>query len=158
MRFTVKAKLASTFGVVILLSMIAGGVAYLKLNDTVATTEHLSARAARLAKVGDMQASVLLQVRAEKNAILAPTDAEQDKFASQIVEQREHVQKIKDEAYVGASEAGKKMLDVFSAAYANANTVQDQTLKLTKQDKARATDHSMRVRLPSVIGCRCMVP
>jgi len=143
MRFTVKAKLASTFGVVILLSMIAGGVAYLKLNDTVATTEHLSARAARLAKVGDMQASVLLQVRAEKNAILAATDAEQDKFASQILELREHVQKIKDEAYVGASEAGKKMLDVFSAAYANANTVQDQTLKLTKQDKARATDHSM---------------
>src|SRR5581483_1136597 len=138
MRFTVKAKLASTFGVVILLSMIAGGVAYLKLNDTVATTEHLSARAARLAKVGDMQASVLLQVRAEKNAILASTEAEQEKFGSQIIELREHVQKIKDEAYVGASEAGKKMIDVFASAYVSANTVQDQTLKLARQDKAKA--------------------
>src|SRR4051794_36197268 len=70
MRFTVKAKLASAFGVVILLSMIAGGVAYLKLNDTVSTAEHLSARAGRLAKVGELQEAVLLQVRAEKNTIL----------------------------------------------------------------------------------------
>ena len=71
MRFTVKAKLASAFGIVILLSMIAGGVAYMKLNDMVVTAEHLSARAGRLAKVGELQEAVLLQVRAEKNTILA---------------------------------------------------------------------------------------
>jgi len=35
MRFTVKAKLASAFGVVILLSMIAGAVGYMKLADMV---------------------------------------------------------------------------------------------------------------------------
>ncbi|QOZ47356.1 methyl-accepting chemotaxis protein [Bradyrhizobium sp. CCBAU 53340] len=143
MRFTVKAKLASAFGLVILLSMIAGGVAYLKLNETVLTTEHLSARAARLAEVADMQASVLLQVRAEKNAILAASEADQDRFAGQIAELREHVIKIKDEAYNGASEAGRKMLDAFGAAYANANTVQDQTIKMIRQDRAKATDHSM---------------
>jgi len=55
MRFTVKAKLASAFGVVILLSMVAGGVAYLKLNDMAGTTEHLTARAGRLAKVADLR-------------------------------------------------------------------------------------------------------
>ena len=33
MRFSVKAKLASTFGVVTILSLITGGVAYNKLNS-----------------------------------------------------------------------------------------------------------------------------
>jgi methyl-accepting chemotaxis protein len=49
MRFTVKAKLASAFGVVILLSMIAGGVAYVKLSDMASTTEGLVAAAGRIA-------------------------------------------------------------------------------------------------------------
>ncbi|WP_298875842.1 methyl-accepting chemotaxis protein [uncultured Bradyrhizobium sp.] len=149
MRFTVKAKLASAFGVVILLSMIAGGVAYLKLNDTVSTTEHLSARAARLAKVAELQESVLLQVRAEKNTILAATEADQDKFIGQISQMRERALKIKDEAYAGASEAGRKMLDAFGVAYASSNAVQDQTLRMAKQDKLKAADHSMNEGLKS---------
>ncbi|MEY9882983.1 methyl-accepting chemotaxis protein [Bradyrhizobium sp. USDA 329] len=142
MRFTVKAKLAGAFGVVILLSMIAGGVAYLKLNDMVATAEHLSARAGRLAKVGELQEAVLLQVRAEKNTILA-AEADQDKFIGQIAQLRERAMKVKDEVYSSASETGRKLIDTFAVAYANSNAVQDQTLALAKQDKARATERSM---------------
>ncbi|ULK95917.1 methyl-accepting chemotaxis protein [Bradyrhizobium sp. I71] len=142
MRFTVKAKLASAFGIVILLSMIAGGVAYLKLNDMVATAEHLSARAGRLAKVGELQEAVLLQVRAEKNTILA-AEADQGKFIGQIAQLRERAMKIKDEVYSSASETGRKMIDTFAVAYANSNAVQDQTLALAKQDKAKATERSM---------------
>ncbi|MEY9182595.1 methyl-accepting chemotaxis protein [Bradyrhizobium sp. USDA 326] len=142
MRVTVKAKLATAFGVVILLSMIAGGVAYLKLNDMVATAEHLSARAGRLAKVGELQEAVLLQVRAEKNTILA-AEADQDKFIGQIAQLRERAMKVKDEVYSSASETGRKMIETFAIAYANSNAVQDQTLALAKQDKARATERSM---------------
>ncbi|WP_448041460.1 methyl-accepting chemotaxis protein [Bradyrhizobium liaoningense] len=142
MRFTVKAKLAAAFGVVILLSMIAGGVAYLKLNDMVATAEHLSARAGRLAKVGELQEAVLLQVRAEKNTILA-AEADQGKFIGQIAQLRERAMKVKDEAYSSASETGRKLIETFAVAYANSNAVQDQTLALAKQDKARATERSM---------------
>src|SRR5689334_8324307 len=138
MRFTVKAKLASAFGVVILLSMIAGGVAYLKLNDMAGTTEHLSARAARLARVAELQEHALLQVRAEKNAILATDPVAQDKFIAQIAQSREEVSKVKEEVYRGASEAGKKLIDAFAVAYSHANTVQDETLKLAKVDKAKA--------------------
>ena len=142
MRFTVKAKLATAFGVVILLSMIAGGVAYLKLNDMVATAEHLSARAGRLAKVGELQEAVLLQVRAEKNTILA-AEADQDRFIGQIAQLRERAMKVKDEVYSSASETGRKLIDTFAVAYANSNAVQDQTLALAKQDKAKATERSM---------------
>jgi len=149
MRFTVKAKLASAFGVVILLSMIAGAVAYLKLNDTVSTTEHLSTRAARLAKVSELQQSVLLQVRAEKNAILAASETDQEKFVGQIIQLRETAQKIKDETYAGASEAGKKMIDAFAVAYAASNTVQDETIRMAKQDKVKAAEHSMNQGLKS---------
>ncbi|AWM05813.1 methyl-accepting chemotaxis protein [Bradyrhizobium symbiodeficiens] len=142
MRFTVKAKLASAFGVVILLSMIAGGVAYFKLNDMVTTAEHLSARAGRLAKVGELQEAVLLQVRAEKNTILA-SDAEQDKFIGQIAQLRERALRVKDEVYASASETGRKMIETFATAYANSNNVQDQTLALAKHDRAKATERSM---------------
>ncbi|RTM04791.1 MAG: methyl-accepting chemotaxis protein [Bradyrhizobiaceae bacterium] len=142
MRFTVKAKLACAFGIVILLSMIAGGVAYLKLNDMVTTAGHLSARAGRLAKVGELQEAVLLQVRAEKNTILA-ADADQDKFIAQITHLRERASKVKDEVFASASETGRKMIEKFAAAYANANNVQDQTLALAKHDRAKATERSM---------------
>jgi len=125
MRFTVKAKLASAFGVVILLSMVAGGVAYLKLNDMAGTTEHLTARAGRLAKVADLQEQVLLQVRAEKNAILALDAVAQDRFIAQIAQSREDALKVKDEAYKGATEAGRKLIDAFAAAYSHGNVVQD---------------------------------
>jgi len=142
MRFTVKAKLASAFGVVILLSMVLGGVAYLKLNDMVATAEHLSARAGRLAKVAELQETVLLQVRAEKNTILA-AEADQEKFIGQIAQLRERAMKVKDEVYASASETGKKMIETFATAYAHSNSVQDLTLALAKQDKAKATERSM---------------
>jgi methyl-accepting chemotaxis protein len=143
MRFTVKAKLASAFGVVILLSMIAGGVAYLKLNGMTATTENLSARGSRLAKVADLQEQVLLQVRAEKNAILAIDSVAQDRFITQIARSREDALKLKDEAYKGASEAGKKLIDAFAAAYSHGNAVQDETLKMAKVDRTKAAEHSM---------------
>jgi len=142
MRFTVKAKLASAFGVVILLSMIAGGVAYTKLSGLAATTGSLSARASRLARVAELQQNVLMQVRAEKNTILA-TDADQDRFISQISQTRDSTLKLKDEVYSGASEAGRKLIDVFAAAYARSNAVQDETLKMAKQDRSKAGAHSM---------------
>jgi len=143
MRFTVKAKLASAFGVVILLSMVAGGVAYLKLNDMAGTTEHLTARAGRLAKVADLQEQVLLQVRAEKNAILALDAVAQDRFIAQIAQSREDALKVKDEAYKGATEAGRKLIDAFAAAYSHGNVVQDETLRMAKVDRTKAAEHSM---------------
>jgi methyl-accepting chemotaxis protein len=142
MRFTVKAKLASAFGVVILLSMVAGGVAYTKLTGLAGTTEHLSSRASRLARVAELQQNVLMQVRAEKNTILA-ADADQDKFISQIGQIRDSTLKLKDEIYNGASDAGRKLIDSFAAAYAHSNVVQDETLKMAKQDRGKAGAHSM---------------
>ena len=49
MRFTVKAKLACAFGVIIVLSAVAGTMAYTKLGDMVFGMNDLVARAGRIA-------------------------------------------------------------------------------------------------------------
>ena len=87
MRFTVKAKLASAFGLVIVLSMVAGGVAYVKLGDMMATADSMVLRAKRMEKAMEVEKDILVQLRAEKNAILA-TDSEIELAAVQLREQR----------------------------------------------------------------------
>jgi len=100
MRFTVKAKLASAFGAVIILSMITGGLAYVKLNQLAATSADLVARASRLDKANDIQTSILYQVQAEKNVIIASTDADIAKFAAEIKKSREEATRTEAEVIV----------------------------------------------------------
>jgi methyl-accepting chemotaxis protein len=143
MRLTVKSKLAGAFGVVILLSMVAGGVAYVKLSEMIATAEQLVARAGRGEQAGELEKGILLQVRAEQNVVLANSDAEAEKFLAEIVKLRDSEIKMKDEVHALASETGKKLLERFAAAYASMNAVQDQTIKLAKLDKGKAAENSM---------------
>ncbi|RTM04793.1 MAG: methyl-accepting chemotaxis protein [Bradyrhizobiaceae bacterium] len=142
MRFTVKAKLASAFGLVIILSAVAGGVAYLKLGDMMATADSMVMRAKRMERAAEIEKTILLQLRAEKNAILG-TDAEAQQFAADAAKRRDEAVKTRDEVYALASEAGKKLLDGFSGAYAKMNAYQEETIRLARTDKAKATERSM---------------
>ena len=63
MRLTVKAKLASAFGAVLALSMLTGGVAYLKLSALTETSKDLVSRADRIDKADAMKEVLLKQVR-----------------------------------------------------------------------------------------------
>ncbi|HVX78207.1 MAG TPA: methyl-accepting chemotaxis protein [Bradyrhizobium sp.] len=143
MRFTVKAKLACAFGVVIVLSAIAGGVAYMRLSATIATTESIVARAGRMDKATELEKDILQQVRAE-NSYLLTSGAEAEQYTAEIVRDRETTMKAREEIYAKASEEGRKLLDSFSAAYAKANAYEDDTLKLAKTDKAAAAERSMK--------------
>ncbi|MFC0242232.1 methyl-accepting chemotaxis protein [Rhodopseudomonas telluris] len=142
MRFTVKAKLASGFGLVILLTAIAGGLAYMKLSEMTATTESLTAAAARLDKASHLNEMVLQQIRAEKNAILASSDAEVDRYIAEIGTIRTKLTQLRDEIHAVATENGKKILDKFSAAYLRLNGSEDQALRFAKTDKPKATELS----------------
>ena len=142
MRLTVKSKLAGAFGVVILLSMVTGGLAYVKLSEIIAVAGNLVSRADRIAKSGDIMADVLLQIRAEKNMILAESDAESDKFSAEILAIRASAAKTRDEIYAVATEDGRKLLDRFSLAASDMNKVQDETLRLARLDKAKGAEHS----------------
>ena len=142
MRFTVKAKLASAFGVVLLLSMAAGGLAYVKLTEMIETADSLVSRANRMERAAELEKGILLQVRAEKNLIMAP-ESEADRFLAEIAKQRESLLKLKEEIQAVASPEGKKLLDNFAGAYARMNAVEDDALKAARTDKTRATERSM---------------
>ncbi|MDF0516784.1 methyl-accepting chemotaxis protein [Bradyrhizobium yuanmingense] len=142
MRFTVKAKLASAFGVVLLLSMAAGGLAYVKLSEMIDIADSLVSRSGRMERAAEIEKGILLQVRAEKNLILAP-ESEADRYIAEIAKQREVLLKLKDEIHAAASPEGKKLLERFGVAYAHMNAVQDEALKTARTDRAKAAERSM---------------
>ncbi|MDH6262900.1 methyl-accepting chemotaxis protein [Bradyrhizobium sp. BR13661] len=141
MRFTVKAKLASAFGVVLLLSMAAGGLAYVKLSEMIDTADNLVSRAGRMDRAAEIEKGILLQVRAEKNLLLA-ADSEADGFVAEIAKQRETLLKLKEEIHAQASTEGKKLIEDFGAAYARMNAVQDSALKAARTDRPKAVELS----------------
>ncbi|ABQ38631.1 methyl-accepting chemotaxis protein [Bradyrhizobium sp. BTAi1] len=143
MRFTVKAKLAVAFGLIIVLSVTASVIAYMKLADLTATSEAIVLRAGRMEKAAEIEIEILRQVRAEKNALLT-TGAESEQFIADIGPARELVFKSKDAVYAMASEGGKKLLEAFAATYAKMNAFEDETIKLSRVDRAAATDRSVR--------------
>ena len=142
MRFTVKAKLASAFGAVIALAMVIGGVSYVKLSDMVSTADGLVSAAGRMEKAEGLEKIILLQIRAEKNAILATSDSETDKFVAEVGKIRTDLSKVRDDIYAVATEGGRKLLDRFASVRSHFDAVQDETFKLAKLDKAKATERS----------------
>ncbi|WP_316191949.1 MULTISPECIES: methyl-accepting chemotaxis protein [unclassified Bradyrhizobium] len=142
MRLTVKTKLAAAFGLVILLSAIAGAIAYLKLNDLATTTEVLTGAAGRQDKAAQLKELMLLQIRAEKNAHLASAEADVERYTNDVRDLRVKLLKTKDDVYATATETGKKLLDRFVAAYAQMNNAQDQALKIAKTDRAKGVEVS----------------
>jgi len=141
MRFTVKAKLASAFGLVIVLSMVAGSVAYVKLGDMMATADSMVLRAKRMEKATEVEKNILIQLRAEKNAIIGD-EHEVELAAADAAKRREAALKTKDEVYALASEAGKKLLDGFAVSYAKMNAYQEETIRIAKTDKVKAAERS----------------
>ena len=141
MRFTVKAKLAAAFGVVLLLSMAAGGLAYVKLSEMIDTADNLVSRAGRMERASEIEKGILTQVRSEKNLLLAP-DGEADGFVAEIAKQREALLKLKEEIHAAASPEGKKLIENFGAAYARMNAVQDDALKTARTNRPKAVEQS----------------
>jgi methyl-accepting chemotaxis protein len=134
MRFTVKAKLASAFGAVIVLSMITGVVAYTKLTQLAATSEQLEQRAAKIDKAGEMQNHVLYQSRAEKDIIIASTDVEMQKIADEVRGFRKETARLRDELMAVATDGGKRLLEKFSASNDAMSSVQDNIMKFAQEN------------------------
>lgn len=129
MRLTVKAKLAGAFGVVILLSAITGGIAYVKLTQLAETSEGLVSRSQRIDKAGELQNNILYQTRAQRDIIIASTEAELQKVADEVKQYRKDALRIRDEIAAVATEAGKRMIEKFSTAYDKMNATEDQIIK-----------------------------
>ncbi len=140
MRFTIKAKLAATFGVVIALSVIAGGVAYYELGELESSQQAVIAQGQRISKIGDLQIALQGQIRAEKNAILASTDQEIQAAAADMLTQRESATRLTSELYAIATERGKRIIDDARAKNKVLNDLQDETIRGARLNSANRAD------------------
>ena len=131
MRFTIKAKLASAFGAIIVLSGVTGGLAYMKLTQFAETTSSLVHRAERIDKIGQLQNYVLDQTRQERDVVAAVTEAEVTKITEEIKRNRAEVKRLRDEVHATATETGRKLLDKFSAAYDKMDATEDEVIKFS---------------------------
>jgi methyl-accepting chemotaxis protein len=138
MRFTVKAKLASAFGAVIILSMITGAIAYVKLSSLDESQERVVAQAGRLKKAADLMDAIQGQQRSETRMIHAASDKEAQDFYTAMVGRRDKVLKLRDELYGKASEAGKQMLDLAVVKIKLMNDLEEQASKLMLSTKENA--------------------
>jgi hypothetical protein len=111
MRLTVKAKLAGAFGVVIILSMITGGIAYTKLTALNEEQLRIVAQAGRMKGAADIMDGIQGQQRAETRMIEALSDKDTQDNYDAMLARRTKVLKLRDELYSEASEVGKRALD-----------------------------------------------
>ena len=141
MRVTIKAKLAGAFGVIIALSMLAGGVAYDKLTTMNDAAKAIVARNHSLDLARALQLQLKTQVRAEKDVIIASADADVAKYAAEIKTIQANVASTRDDIRGVADDSGKALIDNFSAAYARMNDSQAQVVKFgTLNSNNRAQD------------------
>jgi len=140
MRFTIKAKLATTFGAVIVLSMVAGGIAYDKLTTLTVSEEMLARQALIAERLGAFQDRIQGQALLEKNIVLASDAKEIEDFTKGLNERRAEANKLREELYGLASENGKKFLDRLASKLGRVYDLQDQTVKFgTLNSNYRAT-------------------
>src|SRR5450756_438103 len=129
MRFTVKAKLASSFGVITILSMITGGVAYTKLTALDVSEQSLVAQADRMKRSSDIMNTVQGQLRSELRMILASSDKETAEEHRQMLDRQEKTLKQKDELYGIATETGRRMIEQITAKLKHMDEMQQQSGK-----------------------------
>ncbi len=142
MRLTIKSKLAGAFGLVIVLSMVAGGVAYDRMNTMSDLTGRVAFESRKLNLARSLQLEILSQVRAEKNMILASADADTERFSNKIGEIQAEVGRTYDELRGISNEDGGRLLDTFSTAYNHMKEGEAQITKfaiMNSSNKALAT-------------------
>ena len=140
MRFSIKAKLFVTFGGIIGLSMVAGGVAYQQLAALDRSQQEIVGQGHRIVKLGELQNELQGQVRAEKNAIIASSEAELETAAAELIARRQKVTQLSAGIHASASEQGKRLMDQVMATAKALNEVQDTVIRNAKLNSATRAD------------------
>jgi methyl-accepting chemotaxis protein len=141
MRFTVKAKLASAFGALVILFAATGGIAYLKLETMAGRARDLAGSGNRVDEAGKLSSVFLREVRGEKNVLMASTDAEIAKFADETKVLRNQAFGLRGKIASAATEEGKTLLNAVSAGLERRAKVEDEILRLSalnSQNRARS--------------------
>ena len=131
------------FGIVIILSAIAGGFAYVQIETLDATLDELvNIKAKRGILSEGMKSSVLNTIRAEKNLILAQTDEEIEKYGAELLSARKEFNDKFTELYALASENGRRTLDKIKAI---ADRHADVHEKIRTFAKLNSSNHALEL-------------
>jgi methyl-accepting chemotaxis protein len=130
MRFTVKAKLASAFGAITILSLVTGGVAYTKLTALETGQQNLVTQSVRMKTASELSSSVQGQARSEMRLMLSSSDKDVADQYRIMMERQAASLKIKDELYNNATENGKRVIDQALPKLKRMNELEEQGGKL----------------------------
>jgi len=120
MRLTIKAKLATTFAIVVAVSAVSMIVAIRNLGELNDAMESLvTGNMKRVDLANDINARSVRIARDEKNVILSKTAAETASFEEAIKKEAQTVDQETIELRNLSSEDGKRRVDAFAAAWAN---------------------------------------
>ncbi len=130
MRFTVKAKLASAFGAITILSLVTGVVAYNKLTSLETGQQTLVTQSVRMKKAAALMSGVQGQARSEMRMILSSSDKDVAEQYRTMMERQAESLKIKDDLYNIATENGKHQIDQATVKLKRMNELEEQSGKL----------------------------
>jgi len=151
MRLAIKAKLAGAFGIVIILSGVAGAIGYTKLTALELTEQELVNQASRNDKLGDLQNQLEIQARLEKNMIIEPDRNAIAGYESELRSARDEAQKAFAELTNGASEQGRILLSQVGVKLARSNELQDQVVKFASMNSNTAGARIWAAESPALV-------
>lgn len=129
MRFTIKAKLAIGFGVILLMLIAAGSFSYLRLsalNDTIAQLVDKDAK--RMELVDTMATLIVINSGAEKEAILASDDEKIRNFVEVAKKSQADFNSASASLNAIASPEGRLVLEKIKAAFERSSAAQNKVL------------------------------
>jgi methyl-accepting chemotaxis protein len=134
MRLSMKLKLALGYGIVLILMAAASGLAIHGLagmNATIDSLTNLSAQRVKLAE--QIDTTLMMQIRAEKNFLLADKPAEWENFDQALLNFRSEMRSLFEQFRKIADEEGLKKLTQAESAYAQFNAVEDKVREFGRQ-------------------------
>jgi methyl-accepting chemotaxis protein len=150
MRISVKTKLAGAFGLVVVLTMVVGSVAYIKLSTMNETIERIVSKRAVLQQLSEETAiNVFKAIRAEKSAIISSDDTEMDGFKKTMLANRAEVHRLLGKAREVANSKNIALLDQVEQAAIAYEPIQDKTIAFTLlNSNYRAHEAIVKTALP----------
>jgi methyl-accepting chemotaxis protein len=139
MRLTIKLKLALAFGLVLALSLATAIIATNKLGSLDTALDGVVNGTAKLSlAAANIKTALLDDLRAEKNAVMAPTDADTDRYIAEMRETRAGVLKDLDTLQSISSEQGKRLLGEVASLLSKQTELQELTARDAKLNSSNA--------------------
>lgn len=129
----IRTRLIAGFGILVILLVAASSLALIKLagmNDRLNDIVNISAEKVKLG--ARINQDLLAVSRAEKNMILASTEEEMDKYATNIEERRKEMQERRSQLRQLVDDEGKTSLDKFAKTWDDFLETHEQVRELTR--------------------------